>query len=188
MTVGRHGVHADTDKRIIIDAGAVYWKATDDWTVGSPGYLLGATRGGNVFEINRTIRRMDPDGAKGPVKGFRRLEEVAATLTVNLLEITEENIQMMIGGSDLTAHVITGEEIADEHYITNVVLVGTMSDPALPGTTKPIILKLKNCLCDGPFSLGMAPKEEAVVAVVFTAHFLPTDLVTEPWEITYPSA
>jgi len=187
MAVQRHGVTANTDKRIIIDAGAVYWKATDDWAVGAAGTLLGATRGGSVFEINRTIRRIDPDGAKGPVKGFRRLEEVAATLTVNLLEITEANIQMMIAGSDLTAHVITGEEIDDTHYITNVVLVGTVTDPDLPGVDQPIICLLKNCLADGPFTLGMAPKEEAVIPVVFTAHYLPTDLDAEPWYIEYPS-
>ena len=186
MTVAKHGVSTDTQDRIIVDAGADYTKATDDWTVASPGDLLGATRGGNVFEINRTIRRMDPDGAKGPVKGFRRLEEVMATLTVNLLEITEANLEKALNSAADT-HVITGDEIVDAKYITNVVLVGTVTDPDLPGTSKPIILKLKNCLCDGPFSLSLAPKDEAVLTMVFTAHFLPTALDTEPWEITYPS-
>ena len=187
MAVAKHGVSIDTQDRIVVDAGAVYTKATDDWTVDAVGTLLGATRGGNVFEINRTLRRIDPDGAKGPVKGFRRLEEVMATLTVNLLEITEANLELALN-SAAAAHVITGDVVVDAKYITNVVLVGTVTDPDLPGTTKPIILKLKNCLCDGPFSLGLSPKDEAVLTMVFTAHFAATDLDTEPWEITYPSA
>ena len=184
MTVAKTGVSANTQKRIIIDAGAVY----TGWTsVAVPGTLLGATRGGNVFEINRTIRRMDPDGAKGPVKGFRRLEEVMATLTVNLLEITEDNLELALN-SAADAHVITGDEITDAKYISNVVLVGTVTDPDLPGTSKPIILKLDNCLCDGPLSLGLSPKDEAVLTMVFTAHFAAADLDTEPWSVEYPAA
>jgi len=187
MAVVKHGVSAETQNRMIIDAGAVYTKATDDWAVDAVGNLLGATRGGSVFEINRTIRRIDPDGAKGPVKGFRRIEEVMATLTVNLLEITEANLELALNSAADT-HVITGDEIVDAKYIANVVLVATVTDPDFPGTSKPIILKLKNCLCDGPLSLGLNPKDEAVLTMVFTAHFLPTALDTEPWEITYPSA
>ena len=185
MTVAKHGVSTNTPDRILIDAGAVYYKATDDWSVGSPGTLLGATKGGNVFEINRTIRRMDPDGAKGPVKGFRRLEEVVATLTVNLLELTLANLMQALPGSSESGGVITGAEIDDNDYIANVVIVGTMT--GFDGTTKPIICKLKNCLVDGPLSLPMNPKDEAVLVMVFTAHYLDSALDTEPWEITYPS-
>lgn len=188
MAVKKHGVSTDTPDRILIDAGAVYYKATDDWSVGSPGTLLGATKGGNVFEVNRTIRRMDPDGAKGPVKGFRRIEEVIATLTVNLLEITEAQLlQALPGSPDLSGstHVIQGAEIDDADYIANVVIVGTIT--GFDGTSAPIICKLKNCLVDGPMSLGLSPKDEAVLTMVFTAHYLDSDLDTEPWEITYPS-
>jgi len=185
MTVKKTGVGADSQDRIIIDAGAVYTGWTD---VDTPGTLLGATKGGNVFELNRTIRRMDPDGSKGPVKGFRRIEEVVATLTVNLLEITEANLMKAIAGSNSPATPIVGGEIEDSDYISNVVLVGTMSDPALPGTSKPIICILENCLVTGPFTLAMNPKDEAVLTMVFEAHYLPADLDTEPWSIEYPAA
>jgi len=185
MAVVKHGVSANTPDRMVIDAGAVYYKATDDWTVGSPGTLLGATKGGNVFELNRTIRRIDPDGAKGPVKGFRRIEEVMATLTVNLMEITEANLLMLLPGSSATSHVITGAEIDDNDYIANVVLVGTHTGFA--ATTAPIVLKLKNCLVDSVLSMKAGPEDEMVIEVKFTAHFADSDLDTEPWEITYPS-
>lgn len=182
MAVVKHGVSSDTPDRILIDAGAVY----TGWTsVGSPGTLLGATKGGNVFEINRTIRRMDPDGSKGPVKGFRRIEEVVATLTVNLMEITEANLLKALAGAAASNHVITGAEIDDDDYISKVALVGTIT--GFDGTSAPIICVLSNALVDGPFSITLNPKDEAVLQLVFTAHYADDDLDTEPWEITYPS-
>lgn len=182
MTVVKHGVSSDTPDRILIDAGAVYTGWTD---VATPGTLLGATRGGNVFELTRTIRRIDPDGAKGPVKGFRRIEEVIATLTVNLMEITEANLLKALAGSSAVANVITGAEIDDADYIDKVAIVGTIT--GFDGTTAPIVCVLSNVLVDGPFTLNLNPKDEAVLQLVFTAHYLDSDLDTEPWEITYPS-
>jgi hypothetical protein len=167
----------------VVDAGAVYTGFT---SVASPGSLLGATKGGNVFEVNRTIKDIQPDGAKGKVKGFRRLETVEASLTVNLLEITEANLLKALPGSAAVAHVITGAEIDDADYIDNVTLVGTVT--GFDGTAKPIILQVQNCLVEGPFTLNLNPKDEAVIQLKFTAHYLDSDLDSEPWKIEYPSA
>ncbi len=96
MTVAKHGVTTDTVDRILIDAGAVYFGFYD---VDSPGTLLGATKGGNSFELKRTIKDIRPDGAKGAVKGFRRLEEVTAIIKANMLELTAENLKRAIAGA-----------------------------------------------------------------------------------------
>jgi hypothetical protein len=90
MTVALHGVSSSTPSRILIDAGAVYIGFV---TADNPGTLLGATKGGNVFELTRTIRVIEPDGAKGPVKGLRRIESVDAVITANMLELTAENLR-----------------------------------------------------------------------------------------------
>ena len=183
MTVALHGVSTNTPDRILIDAGAIY----TGWTsVAAPGTLLGACKGGSVFELVRPLRVIEPDGAKGPVKGLRRVESVGAKLTVNLLEITEANLLTAIPGSSASAHVITGAEIDDDDYISKVALVGTVT--GFTGTSDPIIIVLDNCLADGPFALNMNPKDEAVLQMVFTAHYANTDLTTEPYSITYPSA
>jgi hypothetical protein len=183
MTVALHGVSANTPDRIVIDAGAVY----TGWTsVATPGTLLGACKGGNVFELVRTIRVIEPDGAKGPVKGLRRIETVSAKLTVNLIEITEANLLIALTGASATSHVITGGEVADADYIDKVALVGTVM--GFTGTSDPIVIELHNVLVDGPFTLNMNPKDEAVIQLVFTAHYANDDLATEPWSITYPSA
>lgn len=76
---------------------------------------------------------------------------------------------------------ITGGEIEDTDYITNVAIVGNVS-----GKTYPVICIVKNVLAEGPFSLSTAPRDEAVPAIVFTGHYDPSDLDTEPWEVRYP--
>ena len=96
MTVAKHGVTTDSPDRILIDAGAIYLGFIDATSTGT---LLGATRGGNSFELARTIRRMEVDGAKGPVKGLRRIEEVVATIRANMLELTAENLRRAIAGA-----------------------------------------------------------------------------------------
>lgn len=93
MTVAKHGVSATSQDKILVDAGAVYMGFK---TVDNPGTLLGATRGGNTFELTRTIRRMEADGARGPVKGMRRVEEVVATIKANMMELTAENLRLAI--------------------------------------------------------------------------------------------
>jgi hypothetical protein len=252
-------VSSDTDTRILIDAGAVY---IGFLSVDNPGTLLGATKGGNLFELTRNIRVIEPDGAKGPIKGLRRLESVDAKITANLLEVTAENLRRALGvdgyssgttlveneavgdgdgvttefaldhgsvlensetitlegvaqtrGTDYTmdydtgviqfvaapgsgssysivatytyvsaSAVMTGEEVTDECYSDSVAIVGTIQ-----GQTDPIIIKITNALCDAGLSIATAPKDEAVIKVVFTGHYLSTALDTEPFSITYPS-
>ncbi len=183
MTVAKHGITSSTPDRLLIDAGAVY----TGWTsVASPGTLLGATKGGSVFEVKRTIKDIRPDGAKGPVKGFRRVEEVSATLKVQLLEITEANLLTALPGSAASSHVITGDEIDDADYISKVALVGTIT--GFDGTSAPIILELSNVLVTSSLSMKTEPNGETVVELTFEAHYSDSDLDTEPWSITYPSA
>ena len=79
--------------------------------------------------------------------------------------------------------VITGGDIADEDYIDNVALVGTIS-----GKAKDVICIVKNALADTGFSLSTAPRDEAVPVIVFTGHYAAGDPDTEPWEIRYPRA
>jgi len=78
---------------------------------------------------------------------------------------------------------ITGGEIGDTDYIDNVAIVGNVS-----GKNKPVICMVKNALADTGFSLATAPRDEAVPAIVFTGHYDPDDLDTEPWEMRWPNA
>jgi len=104
MAVVEHGVSTDTPDRVLLNAGAVYLGFYDATNTGT---LLGATKGGNTFEVNQTVRDIRPDGSAGPIKGFRRIEEVVVTLKVNMLEFTAENLRRAIAGAAYSAGTTT---------------------------------------------------------------------------------
>lgn len=181
-----HGVTTETVKRLFLDAGAVYlnYGETEE-------RLLGATNDGNTFTIEQDVREIEVDGARGPVKGLRRIIEVRAQIVANLLELTAENLKTALAGSTMEDYP-DGEEkthdkisrkltIADTDYIGNVALVGEIS-----GSQEPVICIIKNALVDGNFNIDTADKEEAGLEVTFTGHFDPADMDDEPWEIRFP--
>ena len=178
-----HGVTTETVKRLFVDAGAVYlnYDELDE-------RLLGATRGGNTFTIEQDVREIEVDGARGPVKGLRRIIEVRAQIVANLLEMTTENLKAALAGATVdentnTTHDIITREltIKDSDYLKNVALVGEIS-----GSQEPVICIVKNALADGNFSVNTADKDEAGIEVTFTGHFDPENLDEEPWEIRFP--
>ena len=91
----RSGISKDTPDRIMIDAGAVYFNYGL-----SNERLLGATRGGNEFNLNRAVKNIEIDGLKGAVKGLKRIVEVNPQITCNLLELTVANLVAAIAGAD----------------------------------------------------------------------------------------
>lgn len=91
----RTGISGETPDRIIIDAGAVYL----NYGLGNQ-RLLGATRGGNEFNLNRVTKNIEADGLKGAVKGMKRVTEVNPQITANLLELSVENLIAAIAGAE----------------------------------------------------------------------------------------
>lgn len=178
----RHGITKETVESIFVDAGAVYLNFGEENE-----RLLGATRDGNSFNIEQEVRHIEVDGAKGPIKGLTRIVNVTATLTANLIELTAENLQAALAGSNMEtygdAHVSIkrNRQILESDYIKNVALVGTIS-----GKDEPIICIIKNALATSNLALETTDKDEAGLEVVFTAHFDPANLNDEPWEIIYP--
>ena len=185
-----HGITADTYKRFIIDAGAVYTGFTNFASLGT---LLGATRGGSQLTIEQEIKEMEVDGARGPMKGGRRITMIKATLTVNFIEHTLTNLKRALVGADSAAFetnwdAITRADfaIADGDFLSDITIIGEVS-----GDSDGMGIKLDNAISDGNFELTFADKEEGVVAMTFTAHFDPADLGsdddTEPWTIIWPN-
>ena len=188
-----HGISNETYKRLIIDSGAVYKNFVDQ---DNPGTLLGATRGGSTFTIEQEIKDMQVDGAKGPVKGSRRITKVNAKLTVNFISHSIDLWNIAIPGSEVSAaFTTTVDPASDDHmefrrnlqieltdYLTNVVLIGQMS-----GTDQAVVCGIKNVLADGNFEFAFADNEETGLSVQFTAHFDPGALDEEPWILWYPT-
>ena len=187
---GKHAVSSKTVENLILDAGVLIFNYGEE-----DEHMLGATRGGSTWNLNRTVRTMEADGARGPIRGMRRIESVAPTLQVNVLEMTKANLLRFISGhkvdesSNPTHDVITGKEIDPSDYVKNVALVATVS-----GEEEPVIIIIKNALAVGDWSLQLQDKDEATPSITFTAHFDPEDLNEEtgtwdePWEIRWPKA
>jgi hypothetical protein len=182
----QHGITANTCKRFIIDSGAVYTGFT---TFASMGTKIGATKGGNSVTIEQEIKEIEVDGARGPVKGCRRITRVSVKATINLIEQTLVNFKRMFPGStssvfELDWDAITRSlQIADTDYLSDITIVGEVSDAAQGACA----IKLLNVIQDGNIELSLSDKEEGVIAMQFTAHFTTTDLDTEPWVIYWPT-
>lgn len=185
----QHGITADTYKKFIIDAGAVYTGFVDFSTLGT---LLGATKGGSQLTIEQEIKEMEVDGARGPMKGGRRITMVKASLTVNFIEHSLDNLKRALVGSDSAIFDVSWDAIsrdlviADVDFLTDITILGEVS-----GDSNGMAIKLNNVIADGNFELTFADKEEGVVTMVFTAHFDPAllgaDDDTEPWTIYWPT-
>lgn len=84
------GVTSDSADRFLIGPGKVYY-GSGGFSYDTPGNLLGATQGGNEFDPGIEMYEHEVDGAMGPVKGMRKIQTIAPTLTVNLVEQTTSN-------------------------------------------------------------------------------------------------
>jgi len=171
----QHGIDTNTYERIMMGPGAVY--------IGDS--ILGATKGGNVFEINRVFRDIRPDGAKGKVKGFRYVESVEAILTVRLIEVDESIVTYALAGSSLDSHVITGGEIDNDTYISEVSITAEIKGVTETTESSAITVTLTNALVEGPVTFNLPDTGEAVLELKFHAHFDPAALTTEPWDVTF---
>jgi hypothetical protein len=187
-----NGLTKETVDRFVIDAGAVYLNVGE-----VDERLLGATRGGNEFTIDQDIKLIEIDGVKGATMGARRIVESNATLKVNLLELTSENIMLAIAGADATDYTDPSIEpaptgashdrirrtrnISDMDFIKSISVVGKIS-----GSAENIIVTIYNALSDDSFELAFEDREEGALEITFTAHYDPENVEEEPWSIDFP--
>jgi len=141
------------------------------------------------LELEKVDYPTDPQKALGQVGYVMKWDggvgKKASVIFMDTLLATDEIVvsytyESAAAGDHTT---ITGGEIGDSDYIDNVAIVGNVS-----GKGNPVICMVKNALADAGFSLATAPRDEAVPAIIFTGHYDPSDLDTEPWEIRWPNA
>lgn len=171
-----------TPDHLMIDAGAVYKN------YGLPNEaLIGATSGGNEFDVKPKTRDVKCDGIKGTAKGLTRLTNIEVTLKANFLEVTSDILIMaLMADVDTTSNsdydIITGKtEIALSDYIDNIALVGRLS-----GSHLPVIIILKNALSSDGIKFSNKDSSDNVLPVTFTASIDPENPTVSPYEIRYP--
>jgi hypothetical protein len=185
MAVKTNGTTTNTPLHYLMDAGAIYKNlAYDELTGEFTGTLLGATSGGNEFALAQEIRHIEVDGLKGQLKGNSVIDSEIPSLTVNLKEITAQNVALAIAGSTTTSDtnydIITSKgkiELAD--YLDNVAFVGRLS-----GSSKPVVIVIENAISLEGLTISASDKAEAVIPVVFTGH--EEEAGVAPYRIYFP--
>ena len=176
------GFTTGTSNNLLIDAGAVY----KNYGLANEA-LIGATSGGNEFDIKVKTRDVKVDGLKGAVKGLTRIISTDVTLKVNMLELTTDILKMALMGVvdtviDADYDIITGKtEIALTDYIDNIAIVGKLS-----GSLKPVVIILKNVLSSDGIKFSNKDSADNILPITFTASIDPNTPTISPYEIRYP--
>lgn len=175
-----------TPDNLLLGVGAFYknFVIGTDTPATATAKLLGATDGGGTLAIVPQIRQVSVDGAPGDVKGLKVNDGYTATMSVNVKEVTLDNLKLALGAFATATNGITGKhEIEDTDYIDSITWAGTIS-----GKNTPVYIVMKNVLSVNGLNLTVSDKNEATIPVTLTAHYDLSDLDTPPFEIVYPAS
>ena len=183
------GFTTETSQRLLMDAGAFYKNLLPTEFSALPAEkLLGATRGGGVFNAVPELRDIPVDGVKGRAKGLKVVDSVDVNMSVNLLETSVESLQLALGAStvdtttDEDFDIIEGKtDIEDADYAENITYVGKLSGSALP-----VIIQIFNVYNSNGLSITRADKDESVITLELHAHYAADALEAPPYKIFYP--
>jgi len=152
MGIIKSGLNVDTPDRIFVDAGEVYLN------YGLPSErLLGATRGGNEFNLNKEIRDIEVDGVRGSVKGLRRRTVCRPQITCNLIELSLDNLLKAIAGANSEETKATA--VVDAEYLG----VGSAEIDEFTPAHQPIVAKSEKVYIDGVLKERGTKSEELFV-------------------------
>lgn len=190
------GITAQTVKRIIVDAGAVYRNHGEATGMEK----IGATRGGATFTVERETREIEVDGTKGPVMGMVRTIRHTARLEFTLVEVskktwleltfgtaTPRDVDPVTGEVEVAAttgshvEIIPSNDITLSNYLKNVALVGDVMNSSVP-----VIIKILNALTSGEWSITTDDQDEGTLSVTYTGTYDPAAMNTPPYQILWP--
>lgn len=189
MSIGKHGVTAETPKNILLGAGTFHkgLKFTNGkWE----GACIGATSGGGKVSIVGEYKDLDIDGALVLFKGQTVKQGGKASMEVSVAELSGDNIKMAtnfkLGESDAEGYdmFVDKPNIDEGDYVDDFAFVGKTANGA-----KDIIIIFESSLCKSAFEVEGKNKEQSVLKLVMEAYAENDgDLDTLPVKIYYPSA
>jgi len=144
----RTGISAAAVAKYLRGPGSLYKDFTD---LGTPGTLLGETKGGSSFSYGLTYHDVEPDGAMGWVVGHRFIDKVVPTLSVSLLEHSVNHYLWHLPGANSADQSPTG--IKGEY-----IGVGTETDVGVAPAGTPTIDESTLEVWRTPAALGAGVK------------------------------
>ena len=166
----------------IANAGALLSAIASELTSGTN--LLGATRGGGTFNVNREMRTPQVDGMRYRFKKGDFVDSVDPYLTTTLVETTPENFAAALGGEITTSGLKTTVKmqtaLTDNAYLDNLCWVGDLSDGRL------VLICLANAINTANLTFTFQDKNEGSFAVEFHATQDSVDDYDEaPFEVVF---
>lgn len=132
--------------------------------------VIGATRGGGTFQCTPTIRQIEADGMRAPIKASTVNDMWTVKLTGTMLEITPENFKDALICADLTTdsggkkHTIRiRNDIEDSDYIPSLCWVGDTSQGF-------VLIELENALNLTGATFTFTDKGEGTLPFEFQGH------------------
>lgn len=166
----------------VLDAGVIM--------VGST--VIGATRGGMTFDPGIEYRHIEFDGKTTDIAGLHRIVEYNATISGEMLDLTDAAISRYFPGSssdgssnNLFTMKAARDMLVTGDYLTNLIWKGQQSD----GTAENLIITFARALVQD-VSFRTNDRDEGLVSVTFKAvlDVNASDLEAAPFTITKAAA
>ena len=146
---------------------------------------IGLTRGGGQFTVEKEFRQIEADGDKGLVKGRTVQDKATPKLTMNSLEVINENIGKMYAAIKVTKSegktIVTGAgKVLDTDYQDIVKWTGKTK------AGRAVIIRVMNAINLENLDWTLADKDEAIASLTYQGAYKedsPDDF--EPWELEY---
>ncbi len=191
MVIGKHGITTTTPENILFGAGTYFknfkWNSeAQKWE----GACVGATSGGGKLSLKGEYIAIELDGALVPVKGLTIKQGGAASMEINMAELSPDNLIMTTNFKKAETSDVAGYDLyvdkanlEDGDYVENFAFVGKTAKG------KDIIAIFENALCTEGLELEPKGKENAVLKAKLDAYATNQgDLDTLPVKIYYPTA
>lgn len=150
--------------------------------------LLGATRGGGNYNVEKTNRAIRFDGDKGEnTKGLKVIDEWVINIVANTLEIDLDAMKRAIPGDIETVEASGGQSTTpgyrklrprahykEEDYFKNIAYI----TQTFAGNV--VAYVVENPLGDGNLTAAFEDKNEVVPELTFSGHFDPAHMDKVP--------
>jgi hypothetical protein len=166
MPLKRHAISTNTPKNVVLGSGILVKNLVysgSDWTYDE----LGATSGGGKISYEREYIDLDVDGKTVKVENFDVKVAETGLMTLNLAECNAETLVTALCLKADTTNPVTGlakyKPSKENAYVEKLGFVGYTAEG------KPIIVIFPKAICLSAFELEVKNKEQAVMALEFSA-------------------
>lgn len=188
MSIGKHGITAESAKNILFGAGTFHKNLKYEGNKWS-GTCVGATNGGGKISIQGEYQDLELDGALVKFKGQTVKVGGSANMELNITELSADSIKLAgnfkEGESDADGYAMFVDKpnIEEGDYLENFGFVGKTANGA-----KDIVVIFNYALCTSAFEIEAKHKGQNVLKVTLEAYAdCAGDLDTLPVRIYYPT-